>query len=221
MTIEKVDLTKLLDYWSEQRNTYAPSAYVMLLCGAATELDRQTFSFVVQNRFMLTDMSGPYTSLTLVGSRSDGEVLAAPPSDRQRGELGYLHGAYADRFHASGVFDLANALNLPLDQFPLIVVSLDPWARDEILTVSLRDLPHPDDPAADRTEQLVDFFAALLTACRTTRGTAAGKRLRLIQKHMKPHLDHGRSGWLNSVSESGILAQVIEGIIRGLGLGGA
>jgi len=165
---------------------------------------------------MLDDMSGAYTSLTLSGWQVD-ERLSSPKVTNQQPEgLEYLHAAPSWTFGARGVYSLANALDLPLNQFPLVMVSMDPWVDEEILVVSLRDLLN--QPIVDRNEQLADFFAALLTACRTAKGTGSHKRLRLLKKELEPHLQRGRGGTLKSVAESGILAQVIEGILKGLGL---
>ncbi|GAA2996591.1 hypothetical protein [Actinokineospora diospyrosa] len=206
MSIKKVDLSGLLDYWAEQKNLYKPGAYVVVLCGNATELDRDTAGFVMDNPAMLDDMSGPYTSISLVAWRS-GEP--ASPGEGTYGGLSYLHTPHAERLGATSSYSLANSLQLPLDRFPLVLVSADPWESDRIAVFSLQDLP-------DDNDGLASFFAALLTACRAATSYQADKKLRLIRKHVESHLKGGKSA-LNTFSESGILAQVIEGIIKGLG----
>ncbi|MBM7774946.1 hypothetical protein JOD54_005150 [Actinokineospora baliensis] len=208
MSIKKVDLSGLLDYWAEQRERYKPGAYVLVLCGNATELDRATAAFVRDNPAMLDDMSGPYTSVTLVAWRADDP--AAP--DTHDG-LSYLHTPHAERLGAANAYSLANSLQLPLDRFPLVLVSADPWEKDRTAVFSLRDLPDGDD-----SERLAKFFAALLTACTAATPHQADKRLRQIRKHVESHLKDGK-GALNAISESGILAQVIEGLLKGLGGG--
>lgn len=216
MTIKNIDLSQLLDYWSQQRDSYGPSAYALLLCGDATELDRRAFDFVVENNAMLDDMSGPYVSLTLLGWRLDVQDNASAIADEHLGELEYLHATHSWTFGSPGVYSLVNALDLPLNQLPLVVLSTDPWAREDVLIISLRDGVSWQESTEDRSEQLADFFATLFTTCRSNRDLTPEKRLRVIRKHVKENIKKGENTILKEVIGSGIFAQLIEGIVNAL-----
>jgi len=48
VNIRDANVTDLRGYWSKQRDAYKPRANVLLLCGEASELERETFAFVVR-----------------------------------------------------------------------------------------------------------------------------------------------------------------------------
>ncbi|WP_166487320.1 hypothetical protein [Geodermatophilus obscurus] len=219
MPIQNIDVTSLTSLWLTQKQQYDPQAFAVLFCGAATELDQQTWRFVTQNGIMLDHMSGPYTSFTILGWHLDNAVRAPLEGGDSPRELRYLHAASSWTLDADGVYGFANALGLPLDRFPLVLVSLDPWSRQDSLLISLRDLNLGDNAHVVDDDTLARFFSALLSACRMNSEGDWKSRLKAIDRYLDEYIVDRGEGRLKRLSESGVLAQVIEGILKGLGLG--
>lgn len=214
MAIQTAELSQVLDYWSQQRHLYGSGPYALFLCGDGTQLEKQAFEFFLQNGAMLNDMTGPYLSVTLVAWRLDAQLNV----DATSPELEYLHAAHSWTLGASGVYSLASALDLPLNRFPMIVLSVEPWTNNEVLILSLRDFA--DTSGSSDFDHFVYFFAKLSTACRFARKAPEKRMLRIIQSQMKDMHDDSSQPIIKKISESGFLAQIIEGLIKGFGLGG-
>jgi hypothetical protein len=209
MPVEPATITAITTLWAGHAVRYEPGIYGLVLCGGETEQDKEFSKFVLRYRLMLDDMAGPYTSLILVLTQPDEE-----PEHRPAGsDVEYVDLLPPSRLHAPGVYTIANALRVPLEQLPAVLLSADPRLSDSSLVISLRD-------AGDRPDGYLETMKLLLSAARAAYDVPVDERLRLIEKHMRQPGTGRALAITATIVKTGIIKQVIEGLLKGLGLTG-
>ncbi len=207
MPFEPATLDAVSDLWRSHARAYAPAMFGLVLCGDDTEDDEGLFRYIMSRAPLLDDMAGPYTSLTLIAWQVDERSREITTGT----DLGYLHAAPSWRMHAQGVYSVAHALKVPLEHLPVVVLAARPQVSDKTLVVRLRRDPRAGTGQGAYGEPL----KMLLSACRAAADEAPEKRLRLIEKRLRATTKDG-AGVFARFSETGILAQIIEGLVKGL-----
>jgi hypothetical protein len=216
--------------WRSHAELYGPSIFGLILCGSNHPADDLVYSYVRHHRDQLDDMAGPYTSLAIIVAKSDAAITgnAGPTAtEAMPPELGYLHATTLWELDADGVYSVAHALRLRLDGMPFIVLSSQPTTSGGYWALSVRDAladllgqdPETDRPKSSNSAaaaQVARLFEVLLTEGREAYDRPPEKRLKVLQKAVEREF-RGRSRWsFSRLAESGVMAQIIEGIVKGL-----
>jgi hypothetical protein len=172
-------------------------------------MERSFYEFVQGRQVMLDDMAGPYTSLALVS----GQLMDDRSFDGGE-HIGYFEVLPSWVLHSRSVYGIANALKVPLTELPAIVLSAEPSGSHQSLVVSFQ-VQENDDKLLDA--RYTSLVMALLAACREAADEPVKKRLRIIESRMKNLRKGERPDFLSRFSQSGLLSQIIEGIVRGIG----
>jgi hypothetical protein len=205
MTSAFLGLPWLLQYWENQKRQYSPAVYILLLCGTASDLDQDVFDYVSAHHLALNDMSGPYSSFTIL-ARSATSQSSPPPPDRHAKQLPYLHVAEAWQLGAPGVYQLCHQMNVSLSDLPAILMTADPWSSQSSVWPLSRIVDHG-------RENFASIWPLLFTACREVSELPLKDRLHGIEKRVRKSFS---SNALSGIRDSGIVAQIVEGITKGL-----
>ncbi|MFC7531652.1 hypothetical protein [Actinoplanes sp. GCM10030250] len=207
------DLPGLLAQWEEHRRRYRPATYCLVLCGSG-DLDGRVFDHVRSNRRMLSDMAGLYCSATLL---AEPDHSAPPDVTEVAGRQHYLHETDAWQAGATGVYDLAHRLDLPLQHLPLFLICFDPWhsAESVILPISAM-LTAAGKDEADVGGVVTTAFAVLGTVSRrASRRTDPRGRQHLVREEMAALLPQDKRGFAERLGIREMIAPAVEGVIKG------
>lgn len=227
MPFEPSTLTRLSLVWRLHAAQYDPTVFALILCGDNNRADGLLFDYVQAHVPQLDDMAGEYTSLTLIAWNLDSndQVPTSPDSSIEPpresiletgSDLTLLHALHSWQVDARGVYSIVHALGLPLDGMPFVVLSAEPNASDIVLALSVRDMLTQFHDNAEAKERLSEFFAVLLTACRQSIEVSENRRLQFIKSRLRRLLKAGNTGFWSRIISSGILTQVIEGVLKGM-----
>jgi hypothetical protein len=213
-------MPQLVNYWQHQKDTNPASVYGLLLCGDTSEVDAAVFEFVDKYWAQLSDMSGAYCAMTLVAWKSDAAMAqvesSETPSTKEDAMPTALKEMYAQtswRLGGKGVYSLAQALGVDLSRMPVALLTSRPWSSKKLLDLSL--LPFATDSGEEskaRPVGLEGFFASLFTACNRASETGERWRLRTVRREMSGLYPTG-PGIADRLIESGVIAQVVEGVV--------
>lgn len=229
MPFDPAPLAGITRLWQSHANQYRPAIFGLILCGANHPADGLLYSYVRSHSIQLDDMAGPYTSLTIIVSEANVAIAgnAGPLEiEEERTDIEYLHATSSWALNAEGAYRIAHALGLRLDGMPFIVLSGHPTTSNGFWALSVRDAVRPpDEPDSDVDEsghgaaaaaQIARLFEVLLTQGREAYDQTAENRLKIVRKAVEREF-RKRSGWsFSQIAESGVIAQIIEGITKGL-----
>lgn len=219
MKVALSNVPGLMALWEAQRMRYTPGFFMILFLGEGSSADQFVLKYLQTHEPMLDNMSGPYASLTVMTPQSS-ERLQAPGNSSRASDLNYLHLSPVpknDPDEDITIYDLAQSLSVPLDSFPALFVSPDPWAYGKAHLFDLGELISAlGEDASDqaRTDLISEFFSAVFSASRESENLGAPKRLRSLAKRAED-IYPKTPGRFRAAIESGFIAQVVEGLVKG------
>ena len=213
MSSASVSIDRLNSFWREAAQNYEPAVYSLLLCASDDAVDGLVAKYIVNHWEMLSEMSGPYSAFAVITDPKRGKHRS---KGGEAARLSYLHSLSSAEIGSSSVYSLAHELGLELDRLPIIVASADPWVRGDLLSYSVRDfLLRAGGSTTDVTYLILQFFRIWFTACREASKRRKGSRLRTVKVHVDRRTASEKS-LVGSFMQSGILAQLIEGVVKGV-----
>lgn len=213
MTVVVQDLLNVLAFWDDQRTRYGYPLLGLVLCGKETNIDRTVWKYLTTNQKMLSEMSGAYCGLS-IACELDGEVEGRDAST-DPSSLSYLHKVTTSALGARSLYGLCHRLDIELDTMPTLVLVGDPTQAENRLAFSLLRIVEDVEERAI-PDHLTRFFRILFTTCRRSSEIPPQRRLAFVRKSIEKEDLPGSGHWLAQVAESGVIAQVIQGIVKGL-----
>lgn len=220
MKLTLANVPGLSSLWQSQRASYNPTFFMLLFLGAGSSADRFLIDYLQANDLMLDNMSGPYSSLVVVADNIGSHAKKEKYRPQSSPELEYLHlSPPLDDVQDSqlSVYTLAHKLSVPLDRFPALLISPDPWDCSDAtlfdLGVLLATLA-PDAGKRAKGELLNEFFSAIFTAARDYADKTPSKRLKSLGKRGEEAMPRAK-GRFQAAIDSGVIAQVVEGLVKG------
>jgi len=221
MKLTLANVPNLITLWAAQKAEYNPSFFMLLFLGAGSSADNFALDYVQAHALMLDNMSGPYASITVITEevKAHGETSNYRPQSSP--DMEYLHRSPSlddDQGISVTAYTLAHKLAIPLDRFPALLVTPDPWDCHDATLFDLSVLfaaLGPDASKQAKGDLMTRFFSAILTASREGADRAPSKRLAMLSKKGEATLPRVK-GRFQSAIDSGIIAQVVEGLVKGL-----
>jgi hypothetical protein len=220
MSARVVGIKKLLKYWRETRRIYGEPVYGLLLCTKEPGADTLVGQFITRYAQDLNDMSGVYCVLTILidDNQSEGQIYDRRDGDETESGLSYLHSLSISKLGSSSIYEIAHSVKIELQKMPVMLLLADPWESDEMLIYSLKDFlaSRPSLETGKEMEYISQFFRVLCTSCREVGTIQKDKRLGILKKSLNRGLGINTQNVLSQIKKTGIIAQVIEGILKGM-----
>jgi hypothetical protein len=219
MSTKRVPPEGLLGVWEEHVRMGASGVFGLLIGGHVSETEREIGAFMRSNRAALHDMSGVYCALAVVGfaeTHSDGSDATRGGSADARTGFRYLTSTRPEELDQQSVYGVARALDIDVGDLPALFLSADPWSTDKTLVLSVGDVVARSTLASRHRgdDRWWAFFSALFDACVAAGQVTPKKRLDALEDDLVERL--GKASLGGRLLRTGVLAQIVEGIVAGL-----
>ena len=219
MSVRALELPKLIAHWEIERTRHEKPVYALLLTTQDTAIERHVVDYLRTHLPMLDDMSGMYCALTLVIQRAH---PTTPSKFRHSGQgeeaLARVSSLEASQLDERGMGEACRRLGVDIRGLPSVLLFGDPWRSRQVFEWALgRVLGIEAQEHRITNDDLTMAFRSLFEACRE--GVARRhRRIAVVRARLRrDYASAERPGLIGGVIKTGIIAEVVRGIVEGIG----